>query len=79
MRNSETPNTRQQLPKNHFSESQPLTDEFTQQIEQFPHVNAEEAGHAVQVVLISGHRDDLRNDGLLGPFRAELINGDNTY
>ena len=48
-------------------------------IKQCPHVNAEEASHAVQVVLISGHRDDLRNDGLLGPFRAELMNRDNTY
>ena len=36
------------------------------------HVNAKEASHPVQVVLIPGHGDDLRYDGLLGPIGAEL-------
>ena len=42
---------------------------------QCSHVNAEEASHPVQVVLISGHGDDLRYDSLLGPVCAELYNG----
>ena len=41
---------------------------------QCSHVNAEEASHPVQVVLISGHGDDLRYDGLLGPLCAKLYN-----
>ncbi len=27
----------------------------------------------MQIVLISGHGDDLRDDGLLGPVRAKLL------
>ena len=38
------------------------------------HVNAEEAGHPVQVVLVPGHGDHLGDDRLLGPVGAELLN-----
>ena len=37
------------------------------------HVDAEEAGHAMQVVLVSRHRDNLGDDRLLGPVSAELF------
>ena len=37
------------------------------------HVDAEEAGHAMQVVLVSRHRDNLGDDRLLGPVSAELL------
>ena len=37
------------------------------------HVDAEETGHAMQVVLISRHRDNLGDDCLLGPISAKLL------
>ena len=37
------------------------------------HVDAENASHPVEVVLVPGHRDDLGDDCLLRPVRAELL------
>ena len=37
------------------------------------YVDAEEACQTMEIVLISGHGDDLRDDRLLGPVRAELL------
>jgi hypothetical protein len=38
------------------------------------HVDAEEAGHSVKIVLVVSHRDDLRNNVLLSPVGTELLN-----
>lgn len=38
------------------------------------YVDAEQTSHAVQVVLIAGHGQDLGDDGALSPLDAELLN-----
>lgn len=37
------------------------------------YIDAEEAGHSVQVVLVSGHRNNFWNHCTLGPLRSEFL------